>query len=74
MNLLRAVATVSSLTFVSRVLGFVRDFFIARTFGRSVHRWSLATQAGLAEPARCRCDSARAAGPRGDWRRVRVPE
>ncbi len=32
MNLLRAVATVSSLTFVSRVLGFVRDFFIARTF------------------------------------------
>jgi putative peptidoglycan lipid II flippase len=33
MNLLRAVATVSSLTMVSRVLGFVRDFFIARVFG-----------------------------------------
>ena len=32
MNLLRAVATVGSLTFVSRVLGYVRDFFIARTF------------------------------------------
>ena len=33
MNLLRAVATVSSLTMVSRVLGFARDFFIARAFG-----------------------------------------
>ena len=33
MNLLRALATVSSLTMVSRVLGFVRDFFIARIFG-----------------------------------------
>jgi putative peptidoglycan lipid II flippase len=33
MNLLRALATVSSLTTVSRVLGFVRDFFIARAFG-----------------------------------------
>ncbi|MGQ0512381.1 MAG: murein biosynthesis integral membrane protein MurJ [Betaproteobacteria bacterium] len=33
MNLLRALATVSSLTLVSRVLGFVRDFFIARVFG-----------------------------------------
>jgi putative peptidoglycan lipid II flippase len=32
MNLLRAVATVGSLTFASRVLGYVRDFFIARTF------------------------------------------
>ena len=32
MNLLRAVATIGSLTFVSRVLGYVRDFFIARTF------------------------------------------
>lgn len=32
MNLLRAVATVSSMTFLSRVLGYVRDFFIARTF------------------------------------------
>ncbi|MGH8742389.1 MAG: murein biosynthesis integral membrane protein MurJ, partial [Burkholderiales bacterium] len=33
MNLLRAVATVSSMTFVSRVLGYARDFFIARFFG-----------------------------------------
>src|SRR3990172_666408 len=33
MNLLRAVATISSLTFVSRVLGYARDFFIARAFG-----------------------------------------
>jgi putative peptidoglycan lipid II flippase len=33
MNLLRALATVSSLTMVSRVLGYVRDFFIARVFG-----------------------------------------
>ncbi|MDA1116753.1 MAG: murein biosynthesis integral membrane protein MurJ [Proteobacteria bacterium] len=32
MNLLRALATVSSMTFLSRVLGYVRDFFIARTF------------------------------------------
>ncbi len=33
MNLLRSLATVSSLTMVSRVLGFARDFFIARFFG-----------------------------------------
>jgi putative peptidoglycan lipid II flippase len=33
MNLLRALATVSSLTMVSRILGYVRDFFIARLFG-----------------------------------------
>jgi peptidoglycan biosynthesis protein MviN/MurJ (putative lipid II flippase) len=33
MNLLRALATVSSLTFVSRILGYVRDFIIARAFG-----------------------------------------
>jgi len=33
MNLLRALATVSSLTMVSRVLGYVRDFFISRVFG-----------------------------------------
>src|SRR5262245_65926042 len=33
MNLLRALATVSSLTMVSRVLGYARDFFIARIFG-----------------------------------------
>jgi putative peptidoglycan lipid II flippase len=33
MNLLRILATVSSLTMVSRVLGYARDFFIARVFG-----------------------------------------
>ena len=33
MNLLRALATVSSLTVVSRILGYARDFFIARIFG-----------------------------------------
>ena len=33
MNLLKILATVSSLTFVSRVLGFVRDAVIARVFG-----------------------------------------
>jgi putative peptidoglycan lipid II flippase len=33
LSLLRALATVSSMTFVSRVLGYVRDFLIARAFG-----------------------------------------
>ncbi len=33
MNLLRALVTVSGMTLLSRVLGFVRDFVIARTFG-----------------------------------------
>ncbi|MBU0751188.1 MAG: murein biosynthesis integral membrane protein MurJ [Gammaproteobacteria bacterium] len=33
MNLLRTLATVSGMTLLSRVLGFVRDFVIARTFG-----------------------------------------
>src|SRR5512146_2475765 len=33
MNLLRALATVSSMTLVSRILGFVRDAVIARMFG-----------------------------------------
>src|SRR5438445_8750369 len=33
MNLLRALVAVSSLTLVSRILGFVRDFYIARSFG-----------------------------------------
>ncbi len=33
MNLLRTLAAVSSLTMVSRILGYVRDFFIARVFG-----------------------------------------
>jgi putative peptidoglycan lipid II flippase len=33
MNLLRAAATVSGWTFLSRVLGFIRDMIIAKTFG-----------------------------------------
>jgi putative peptidoglycan lipid II flippase len=33
MNLLKALATVSSMTLVSRVFGFLRDVVIARTFG-----------------------------------------
>lgn len=33
MNLLRALATVSGMTLTSRILGFVRDFVIARSFG-----------------------------------------
>ncbi len=33
MNLLKALATVSGMTFLSRILGFVRDFVIARIFG-----------------------------------------
>ena len=33
MNLLRTLATVSSMTLLSRILGFVRDFVIARAFG-----------------------------------------
>jgi putative peptidoglycan lipid II flippase len=33
MNLLKALATVSSMTLVSRILGFVRDLVIARVFG-----------------------------------------
>lgn len=33
MNLLKVLAAVSSLTFVSRMLGFVRDAIIARVFG-----------------------------------------
>jgi putative peptidoglycan lipid II flippase len=36
MNLLRALVAVSSLTMVSRVLGYVRDFLIARIFGASL--------------------------------------
>jgi putative peptidoglycan lipid II flippase len=36
MNLLRALVTVSGLTLVSRILGFARDFFIARAFGVSL--------------------------------------
>ena len=33
MNLLKALATVSSMTLLSRILGFVRDAIIARIFG-----------------------------------------
>jgi len=33
MSLLRALATVSSMTFISRILGFIRDLVIARAFG-----------------------------------------
>lgn len=33
MNLLKALATISSMTLLSRILGFVRDFVIARVFG-----------------------------------------
>ena len=33
MNLLRSFAAVSSMTLVSRILGFVRDMLIARIFG-----------------------------------------
>ena len=37
MNLLKALATVSSMTFVSRVLGFARDTIIARIFGAGLY-------------------------------------
>ena len=33
MNLLRTLAAVSSMTLLSRILGFVRDTVIARAFG-----------------------------------------
>ena len=33
MNLLKVLATVSGMTFISRVLGFARDAIIARIFG-----------------------------------------
>ncbi len=36
MNLLKALATVGSMTFASRILGFVRDTLIARVFGASM--------------------------------------
>lgn len=37
MNLLKALATVGSMTFISRVLGFVRDTLIARVFGAGIY-------------------------------------
>lgn len=36
MNLLKTLATVSGMTLVSRILGFVRDVLIARTFGAGI--------------------------------------
>ena len=33
MNLLKTLATVSSMTLISRILGFIRDAVIARVFG-----------------------------------------
>ena len=37
MNLLKALATISSMTLVSRILGFVRDAVIARYFGAGLY-------------------------------------
>ncbi len=37
MNLLRALFTVSSFTFISRILGFIRDTVIARSFGAGLY-------------------------------------
>ena len=37
MNLLKALATISSMTLVSRILGFVRDAVIARAFGAGLY-------------------------------------
>ncbi|HKB82006.1 MAG TPA: murein biosynthesis integral membrane protein MurJ [Burkholderiales bacterium] len=37
MNLLKALGTISSLTLVSRILGFVRDAVIARAFGAGLY-------------------------------------
>ncbi len=36
MNLLRTLATVSGMTMLSRIFGFIRDFVIARAFGAGV--------------------------------------
>ena len=36
MNLLKALATVSGMTLISRVLGLVRDVLIARIFGAGI--------------------------------------
>ena len=37
MNLLKALATVSSMTLISRILGFVRDTLVARIFGAGIY-------------------------------------
>ncbi len=36
MNLLKALAAVSSMTLLSRILGFVRDTIVARAFGAGI--------------------------------------
>ena len=36
MNLLKALATVSGMTLLSRILGFARDFVIASNFGAGI--------------------------------------
>ena len=36
MNLLKSLAPVSSMTLLSRILGFIRDFVIARIFGSGI--------------------------------------
>ncbi|MFZ1851662.1 MAG: murein biosynthesis integral membrane protein MurJ [Nitrosomonas sp.] len=36
MNLVKALAAVSSMTFISRILGFIRDMIIARIFGAGI--------------------------------------
>ena len=36
MNLLKTLATISGMTLVSRILGFVRDVMVARIFGASI--------------------------------------
>lgn len=37
MNLLKALATVGSMTFLSRILGFIRDTLVARIFGAGIY-------------------------------------
>src|SRR3979490_1504525 len=37
MNLLRALVTVSGFTLISRILGYARDFVIARAFGAGLY-------------------------------------
>ena len=37
MNLLRTLAAIGSMTFISRILGFVRDTLIARVFGAGIY-------------------------------------
>src|SRR5215470_12995721 len=37
MNLLRALVTVSGMTFISRIFGFIRDAVIAKVFGAGLY-------------------------------------